>query len=120
MEATSPSAPATSGNRIPLNSEGREQTGGQNNGADVFGRGRFEQVRAAARAVAHVVAHQIGNDGGVARIVLRNPSFHFADQVGAHVRCLGVDAAAELREKGDEAGAESEGDDLSGYARRIR
>ena len=39
------------------------------------------------------------------------PGLDLADEVGADVGGLGVDAAAELREERDEAGAEAESDD---------
>ena len=42
----------------------------QDHGADVLGGGGLEEVGAAAGAVAHVVAHEVGDDGGVARVVL--------------------------------------------------
>src|SRR5205814_6847411 len=40
----------------------------QNHRADVLGGRRLEQIGAAPRAVAHVVAHQVRDHGGVARI----------------------------------------------------
>ena len=44
----------------------------------------------------------IGDDGWVARVVFGNAGFHFADKVGADVGGLGVDAATELGEEGDQ------------------
>ena len=79
--------------------------------ADVLRGRRLEQVRAAARAVAHVVADEIRDDGGVARVVLRNPRFHLADEVRTHVGRLGVDTAAELGEERHEARPEAVADD---------
>ena len=54
----------------------------------------LEEVGRHARAIADVVADVVRDDGGVTRIVLRDAGFHFADEVGAHVRRLGEDAAA--------------------------
>src|SRR5437660_1450341 len=78
---------------------------------DVLRRRRFEQVGAAARAVADVVTHQVGNDGRVAWIVLRDAGLDLPDQIRAHVGRLGVDPAAELREERHEARAEAVADD---------
>ena len=79
--------------------------------ADVLGGGRLEQVRAAAGAVADVVADEVRDDARVARIVLGDALLDLADEVRADVRGLGVDAAAELGEERDERGAEAEADD---------
>jgi hypothetical protein len=86
----------------------------QDHGADVLGGGGLEQVGTAAGAVADVVADQVRDHGRVARVVLGDARLDLAHQVGAHVRGLGVDATAELREQCDEAGAETEADDLEG------
>ena len=58
----------------------------------------FEQVGRHAGAIAHVVAHVVGDRCRVARIIFRNAGFHFADHVAADVRTLGEDAAAETGE----------------------
>ena len=79
----------------------------QDHGADVLGRRGLEQIGAAAGAVAHVVAHQIGNHRRVARVVLRDTRLHLAHQVGADVSRLGVDAAAKLRKQRHETGPEA-------------
>ena len=71
----------------------------------------LEQVRAAAGAVADVVADEVRHDAGVARIVLRDALLDLADEVRADVGGLRVDAAAELGEERDERGAEAEADD---------
>ncbi len=83
----------------------------QDHRADVLGGGRLEEVGAAAGAVADVVADEVGDDGRVARVVLGDAGLDLADEVGADVGRLGVDAAAELGEEGDEGGAEAEADD---------
>ena len=55
--------------------------------------------------VAHVVAHVVGDGGGVAGVVLGDAGLHLAHQVSAHVGGLGVDAAAHTGEQGHKAGA---------------
>ena len=103
----------------PLDSERRIESGGQDDGADILGRGGFEQVRAAARAVAHVVAHQIRDHGGIAMVVLRNPRFHLAHQVRTHIGGFCVDTPAELREERHKTGAEAKGHNLAGHHRGV-
>ena len=68
----------------------------------------LEQVRGHARAVADVVADVVGDDGRVARVVLGNAGFDFADEVRADVRTLREDAAAQSREDRDQRAAEGE------------
>ena len=95
-----------------FDAEDRIERRAENHGADVFRCGGFEDVRATAGAVAHVVAYQIGDHGRVARIVFRDSGFHFADQISAYVSSLGVDAAAKLGEERHQRGAETEADQL--------
>ena len=92
----------------------------ENHRADVLGRGRLEEVGATAGAVADVVAHQVGDDRRVARVVLGDAGLDLADEVGADVGGLGVDAAAKLGEQRDEAGAEAKADDQKRRGRRMR
>ncbi len=92
---------------------GRER-GAEDHRADVLGGGGLEEVGAAAGAVADVVADEVGDDGGIARVVLGNAGLDLADEVGADVGRLGVDAAAELREERHERGAEAVADDQEG------
>ena len=68
----------------------------------------LEDVRAHAGHVTHVVAHVVGDDAGVAGVVLRKTSLDLADQVGADVGGLGVDATADTGEEGDAAGTHAE------------
>ena len=49
--------------------------------------------------------------GRVARVVLGNAGFDLADEVGADVRTLREDAAAESREDRDQRAAEREADE---------
>ncbi len=96
----------------PAQSEHRKERDAQDHRADVLGRRGLEQVGPAAGAVADVVAHEVRDHRGIARVVLGDAGLDLADQVGADVGGLGVDAAAELGEERDEARAEAEADDL--------
>ena len=89
----------------------RRRRDAEDHGADVLGGGRLEEVGATAGAVADVVADEVGDDARVARVVLGDARLDLADEVGADVGRLGVDAAAELGEEGDERCAEAEADD---------
>ena len=91
-----------------------EHANAQDHRADVLGSGRLEQVRAAAGAVADVVTDEVGDDARVARVILGDARLDLAHEVRADVGGLGVDAAAELGEEGDEGGAEAEADDQEG------
>ena len=86
-----------------------EQAAEQHRG-DRGDRVRLEQVGRHAGAVADVVAHVVGDDRGVARVVLRDAGLELADQVGADVGCLGVDATAEAGEHRDQRGTEGKPD----------
>ena len=68
----------------------------------------FKEVRAHAGDVAHVVADVVGNDGGVAGVVLGYAGLDLADEVSADVCCLGVNAAADAREQRDGRSAQGE------------
>ena len=74
---------------------------------------RLEEVGSHAGTVADVVAHVVGDDRGIARIVLGNSGLDLPDEVGAHVGRLRVDAAAETREHGDERATEREPDEIA-------
>ena len=87
-----------------------EEDRGQQHGRDHGDRVGLEEVRGHARAVADVVADVVGDDRRVARIVLRNAGLDLADQVGADVRALGEDAAAQAGEDRDQRGAEAQAD----------
>ena len=103
----------------PLDSKNRIESGAEDHGADILRSGGFKDVRAAAGAVADIVSDQVGDDGRVARVVLGDSGFDLADQVGAHVGGLGVDAAAKLGEEGDEGSAKSEAYQLVGGLLRV-
>ena len=84
----------------------------------------FEQIGGHARAVADIVADVVGNDGGIARIVLGNAGFDFTDQIRTDIRALGENAAAQAREYGDQRAAEGETDQRAqrrfGVARQVQ
>ena len=89
----------------------REQQAAEQHRRDDGDRVGLEQVRRHAGAVAHVVTDVVGDDRGIARVVLGNAGFDLADEVRADVRALGEDAAAEAREDRDERAAEGEADE---------
>jgi hypothetical protein len=64
-----------------------------------------------AGAVADVVADVVGDDSGIARIVLGDAGFDLAHEVGADVGRFGEDAAAEAGEHRDQRAAEREPDE---------
>ncbi len=70
----------------------------------------LEEVGGHAGAVADVVADVVGDHRRVARVILGDAGFDLADQVGADVGGLGVDAAADASEDRDQAAAEAEPD----------
>uniref|UniRef100_A0A0N4ZJ01 LigA n=1 Tax=Parastrongyloides trichosuri TaxID=131310 RepID=A0A0N4ZJ01_PARTI len=84
--------------------DGRQDHG--RHGRDGIG---LEQVGSHAGAVADVVTDVVGDHRRVARVILGNPGFDLADQVGTYVRALGEDAAAQPREDRDQRGAEGKG-----------
>ena len=83
----------------------------EDHGTDDLGGDGLEQIRAPRAAVAHVVPDEIRDDRGVPRVILRDARLHLSHQVGTHVGGFGVDAAAELREEGDERSAEAVADE---------
>ena len=91
----------------------------QNHRPDIFRRRRFENVRPTARAIADIVADKVRNYRRVARIVFGNACLDLADQVRAHIRGFGIDAAAQLREERYQRRAESETHQLVGNLLRI-
>ena len=62
----------------------------------------FEQVGAAAGAVAHVVADEVRDHARVARVVLGDARLNLADEIRSDVGGLGVDTAAQLCEESNE------------------
>ena len=70
----------------------------------------FEEVGRHAGAVAHIVADIVGDDRGIARIILRDACLDLADEVCTHVRPLGEYSAAQAREDRDQRPAERQTD----------
>ena len=97
-----------------VDAEGAVEQHAKDHGADILGGGAFEQVGTTASAVADVVAHEIGDHGGITRIVFRNARLDLADEIGTDVSGLRIDATAELGEQRDERRAESVADDQEG------
>src|SRR3546814_3407497 len=62
-------------------------------------------------ASADIVPDVVGDDGGVARIVLGDSRLDLADQIRADISRLGEDAAAKPREDRDQRRAERERDE---------
>ena len=83
------------------------QAAEQHGGDDGDGVG-LEQIGSHAGAVADIVTDVVGDDGRVARIILRDAGLDLAHQVRAHVGALGEDAAAETREDRDQRAAEGQ------------
>ena len=71
----------------------------------------LEQVGGHAGAVADVVAHVVGDGGGVAGVVLGDARLDLAHEVGADVGRLGEDAAADAEEQREQRAAEPESDE---------
>ena len=113
-----PMPAATTSMVSPMPSPGNRSEA-EHHGGEYGAHVAFKQVRPHARHVAHVIAHVIGDDGGVARIILGYARFHFAHQVRPHVGRLGIDAAAHAAEQRDGACAEGKaryGADVRKYA----
>src|SRR3546814_19825786 len=70
----------------------------------------FEKIGGHARAIADIVPDVVGDDGGVAWIVLGDSRLDLADQIRADISRLGEDAAAKPREDRDQRRAERERD----------
>ena len=70
--------------------------------------------------VAHVVAHVVGDNRRVARVILGDARFELSYQVGADVSGLGVDAAAQTPEDADETAAKTKPDQIPDMVRVAR
>ena len=81
-----------------------DQGQGRDHAADVG----LEEVGTHAGDVADVVTDVVGDGGRVAGVVLGDARLDLADEVGADVSSLGVDAAADAGEQRDRRGAEGE------------
>ena len=120
MEATRPTAMTATGNTRPggplvgVQADALEGGDAQDDRGHQDDAEGLEQVRGHAGAVAHVVAHVVGDGGRVAGVVLGDAGLDLAHQVGAHVGGLGEDAAADPEEQGQQRAAEAEADEDGG------
>ena len=80
---------------------------------------RLEDVGAHPGDVAHIVAHIVGDGGGVARVVLRDARLDLPHQVGADVGRLGEDPAAHAGEERNRGGTHREAGDDGGEVREL-
>ena len=110
IEARMPMAGTISENASPTWPAGAEGGVGQDQAGHQDDDVGLEQVGAHAGAVADVVAHVVGDGGGVAGIVLGDAGLDLADQVGAHVGGLGENPAPDSHEQGQQRPAEAEAD----------
>ena len=55
----------------------------------------------------HIVTNVVGNDTGVARIILRDVFLNLADKVGTDISSLGVDAATNAAKERDGGATQS-------------
>ena len=117
IDASTPTARATSGKIEPerrVHADRVERGDAEDDRRDERDLVALEQVGRHAGAVADVVAHVVGDRGGVARVVLGDALLDLADQVGADVGRLGEDAAADAHEQRDQRAAEPEADEDRG------
>ena len=70
----------------------------------------FEQIGRHARAIADIVTDIVRNRCRVAGVIFRNTGFDLTHEIGANVRALREDTAAETREDRDQRGTEAERD----------
>ena len=91
----------------------------EQHGRDQRDRVGLEQVGRHAGAVADVVADVVRDHRGIARIVLGDARLDLADEIGADVRTLGEDAAAQAREDRDQRAAEREADERAQRILRV-
>jgi len=86
--------------KIPASSHG-------SNDGDGVG---LEQIGRHAGAIANIVAHVVGDDRWIARVILRDTGLDLAHQIGAHIGALGKDAAAQTSENRNQRPAEAQRD----------
>ena len=87
-----------------------EENRGEHHGGDDRHNIGFEQIGGHAGAIADIVAHIIGDRRRIAGIILGNPGFDLADEIGADISPLGENAATKTGEDRDERGTETERD----------
>ena len=117
IDVTTPTARTNSGNITPAIapiSRAGERGDAQDQRGDERDLVGLEQVGGHAGAVADVVAHVVGDRGGVAGVVLGDALLDLAHEVGAHVGGLREDAAADPHEHREQRAAEPEADQHAG------
>ena len=87
-----------------------EENCGKHHGGDDRHHIGFEQISGHAGAITDIVADIIGDRRRIAWIVLGNPGFDLADEIGPDIGTLGENAAAETGEDRDERRTETERD----------
>src|SRR2546421_10438537 len=86
------------------------KSGGEDHGADIFSGCRLKEIGSSAGAIADIIADEIGNDCGVARIVLRNSGFDLSDEIGSDIGGFRINSAAKLCKQRYKTRAESVAD----------
>ncbi len=79
----------------------------------------FQQIGAKAGYVPHIVPHVICNCCRIAGIILGNSGFSLAHQIGTHISCLGVNAAANAEKHSDNRAAQSIAGNGHGEGRKL-
>ena len=92
------------------------QSGSRDNGTDIG----FIQVGAHAGHIAYIIAHVVGDNGGVAGIVLGDAGFYLAHQISTHIGSLGENTAAHTGKQCHGAGAHAKGQHGAGNIRRLQ
>ena len=80
----------------------------QGNGGDDAAHIGLEQVRAHPGHIAHIVAHIVGNNAGIAGVILRNAGLDLAHQIRAHIGGFGENPAADPGKEGNGTGPKAE------------
>ena len=91
---------------------GRVEVCAEQHDRDCRDRIGLEQVGCHAGAVADVVAHVVGDDRRVTRVVLGDACLDLADEVGANIGGLREDAATEPGEHRDQRATEGQADQV--------
>ena len=86
----------------------REEDRGQDHSGHDGHRIGLEQISRHAGAVANIVAHVIGDGGGVAGVILGDAGLDLAHQITADIGALGEDATAKTGEDGDQRCAKAQ------------
>src|SRR2546421_11273640 len=95
------------------------KSGGEDHGADIFSGCRLKEIGSSAGAIADIIADEIGNNCGVARIVLRNSGFDLSDEIGSDIGSFRINSAAKLCKQRYKTRAESVADNKERDLRNI-